>query len=183
MLLTALQPPPPTPHTMMRGFNSLSSGALRLIVICQASRNSRYSSASVVPDPWTPRRRTRRPRYFAARPAVAGRFASIRESLAPNSRSFPLTIYPLASCSRPFPSPPAPRDEARNIRAPRPADRRAIPPPRRKRGCARAREDRRRRSGVRRGPGRRECGARHSAAPVSWQAPPVRTMRRLGLAG
>src|ERR1700685_1114197 len=31
MLLTALPPAPPTPHTMMRGFNSLSSGAFRLI--------------------------------------------------------------------------------------------------------------------------------------------------------
>jgi hypothetical protein len=40
MLLTALQPPPPTPQTMMRGFNSLNSGALRLIVICQASHHS-----------------------------------------------------------------------------------------------------------------------------------------------
>ena len=33
MLLTALPPAPPTPHTMMRGFSSRSSGALRLIVI------------------------------------------------------------------------------------------------------------------------------------------------------
>src|SRR5271169_604904 len=33
ILLTALPPAPPTPHTMMRGFNSLSSGALRLIDI------------------------------------------------------------------------------------------------------------------------------------------------------
>src|SRR6478609_5572316 len=33
MLLTALPPAPPTPHTMMRGFNSLSSGALISIVI------------------------------------------------------------------------------------------------------------------------------------------------------
>ena len=31
MLLTALPPAPPTPHTMMRGFSSLSSGAFRLI--------------------------------------------------------------------------------------------------------------------------------------------------------
>src|ERR1700735_1501606 len=31
MLLTALPPAPPTPQTMMRGFNSLSSGAFRLI--------------------------------------------------------------------------------------------------------------------------------------------------------
>src|ERR1700743_451034 len=31
ILLTALPPAPPTPHTMMRGFNSLSSGAFRLI--------------------------------------------------------------------------------------------------------------------------------------------------------
>src|SRR5271156_1052294 len=34
MLLTALPPAPPTPHTMMRGFSSLSSGALMLIVMC-----------------------------------------------------------------------------------------------------------------------------------------------------
>ena len=33
MLLTALPPAPPTPQTMMRGFNSLSSGAFRLIDI------------------------------------------------------------------------------------------------------------------------------------------------------
>ena len=33
MLLTALPPAPPTPHTMIRGFNSRSSGALRLIDI------------------------------------------------------------------------------------------------------------------------------------------------------
>src|ERR1700685_1685825 len=33
MLLTALPPAPPTPHTMMRGFNSLNSGALMLMVI------------------------------------------------------------------------------------------------------------------------------------------------------
>ena len=31
MLLTALPPAPPTPQTMIRGFNSLSSGAFRLI--------------------------------------------------------------------------------------------------------------------------------------------------------
>ena len=33
MLLTAFPPAPPTPHTMMRGFSSLNSGALKLIVI------------------------------------------------------------------------------------------------------------------------------------------------------
>src|SRR5271166_6510878 len=33
MLLTALPPAPPTPHTMMRGFNSLSWGVFRLIGI------------------------------------------------------------------------------------------------------------------------------------------------------
>src|SRR5271165_6821924 len=33
MLLTALPPAPPTPQTMMRGFNSLSSGAFRVIDI------------------------------------------------------------------------------------------------------------------------------------------------------
>ena len=44
ILLTALQPPPPTPQTMMRGFNSLSSGALRLIVICQASHQCVHDS-------------------------------------------------------------------------------------------------------------------------------------------
>src|SRR5271157_4798312 len=35
MLLTALPPAPPTPHTMMRGFNSLNWGAFRFIgMIC-----------------------------------------------------------------------------------------------------------------------------------------------------
>ena len=38
MLLTALPPAPPTPHTMMRGFNSLSWGVLRLIGIPCLSR-------------------------------------------------------------------------------------------------------------------------------------------------
>ena len=33
MLLTALPPAPPTPHTMMCGFNSFSCGALRSIGI------------------------------------------------------------------------------------------------------------------------------------------------------
>ena len=33
ILLTALPPAPPTPQTMMRGFNSLSSGIFKLIVI------------------------------------------------------------------------------------------------------------------------------------------------------
>src|SRR5260370_5583763 len=33
MLLTALPPAPPTPHTMIRGFNSRNSGAFRLMVI------------------------------------------------------------------------------------------------------------------------------------------------------
>src|ERR1700761_9147014 len=33
MLLTALPPAPPTPQTMMRGFNSRSSGAFKLMVI------------------------------------------------------------------------------------------------------------------------------------------------------
>src|ERR1700722_1837586 len=33
MLFTALPPAPPTPHTMIRGFNSRNSGAFKLIVI------------------------------------------------------------------------------------------------------------------------------------------------------
>src|ERR1700684_913783 len=33
ILLTALPPAPPTPHTMIRGFNSRSSGAFKLMVI------------------------------------------------------------------------------------------------------------------------------------------------------
>src|SRR5580698_1295825 len=33
MLLTALPPAPPTPHTMIRGFSSRNSGAFKLIVI------------------------------------------------------------------------------------------------------------------------------------------------------
>src|SRR6516164_4736619 len=37
MLLTALPPAPPTPHTMIRGFNSLSSGAFRLIDMLASS--------------------------------------------------------------------------------------------------------------------------------------------------
>jgi hypothetical protein len=45
MLLTALPPAPPTPQTMMCGFNSLSWGAFRLIVI---SCFSRWASASAV---------------------------------------------------------------------------------------------------------------------------------------
>ena len=47
MLFTALQPPPPTPQTMMRGFNSLSSGAFRLMVIIRAFRCTRCATASI----------------------------------------------------------------------------------------------------------------------------------------
>src|SRR5271167_382302 len=47
ILLTALPPAPPTPQTMIRGFNSLSSGALRLIditsLISQDARRRRLT--------------------------------------------------------------------------------------------------------------------------------------------
>ena len=41
MLLTALPPAPPTPHTTMRGFNSFSRGTFRLIGISCLSRRRR----------------------------------------------------------------------------------------------------------------------------------------------
>src|SRR5271169_1537476 len=40
MLLTALPPAPPTPHTMMRGFNSVSWRGFRLIGTCLSGRAS-----------------------------------------------------------------------------------------------------------------------------------------------
>ena len=41
MLLTALPPAPPTPHTTMRGFSSFSCGAFKLIGIPCLSRCAR----------------------------------------------------------------------------------------------------------------------------------------------
>ena len=52
MLLTALPPAPPTPHTMMRGFNSRSSGAFILIdiagLIFSDARRRRLTAISSV---------------------------------------------------------------------------------------------------------------------------------------
>src|SRR5271166_4023711 len=51
MLFTALPPAPPTPQTMMRGFNSLSSGAFRLIdiscLIVLGARRRRFLTSSL----------------------------------------------------------------------------------------------------------------------------------------
>ena len=51
MLLTALPPAPPTPHTMMCGFNSFSWGAFRLIGISCLSRWASASAAEWVDQP------------------------------------------------------------------------------------------------------------------------------------
>src|SRR5271170_710325 len=55
MLLTALPPAPPTPHTMMRGFSSLSSGAFRLIDMLASLRwtpaGADWNACSLSPSP------------------------------------------------------------------------------------------------------------------------------------
>ena len=158
---------PPTPNTTMRGFSSLNWGALRFIVIVSLSkiytRRRRLFQSLDAPSPYS----------FVLGiswrgPPVSGRIASMLAiHSTQDSRSFPLTIYLLASCSRPIPSPSARRGEARNIRAPRPADRRAIrrrPRKRAARGIGKTFDADRTR---RRGPGRQECDARIPAAPVS----------------
>ena len=42
MLLTALQPPPPTPNTVIRGFSSLMSGGVRLSAMVASRLRARW---------------------------------------------------------------------------------------------------------------------------------------------
>src|ERR1700691_1973473 len=94
MLLTALPPAPPMPHTIMRGFNSRSSGALRLIdIVWPLDVGAPLGVALLCDYAWKKRISRRASSFFHTTKS----FLSTIGRRGPYSRAFLLPLPPSAA--------------------------------------------------------------------------------------